>query len=467
MYKDKIEQYIETHKQEMIDDICTLCRINSERSAYQEGDPFGEGCSRALAQALKMAEKYGFSIRNYDNYVGTADLNNGAHQLDILAHLDVVPAGEGWTVTKPYEPVIKDGKLYGRGTADDKGPAVAALYAMRAVKELEIPVTKNVRLILGTDEECGSSDIEHYYMIENEAPMTFSPDSSFPVINIEKGRFPGHVTASFEMSAEKARILSIEAGVKVNVVPGKAHAAVSGLTQEVVQATADKVTKETGVQFEILTDEDSIAITAIGEGAHASTPAEGKNAITALLVLLDYLPLAYCAQTRLIHSLTECFPWNDTEGRALGVAMQTENSGDLTLALTMLTMTETRMDAYFDCRFPVGGNEENVIKPVKTRLEASGMKLESSTLHEPHVVDGNSEFVQTLLNAYELYTGNKGECNYTGGGTYVHDLENGVAFGASMPGVDNRMHGADEFANISDLVTSAKIFAQAIADLCR
>ena len=210
MYKKKIEQYIEAHKQEMLDDICTLCSINSERSAYQEGDPFGEGPSRALAQALKMAEEYGFSINNYDNYVGTADLNDGEHQLDILAHLDVVPAGEGWTVTQPFEPIVKDGKLYGRGTADDKGPAVAALYAMRAVKELGIPVTKNVRLILGTDEECGSSDIEHYYKVEKEAPMTFSPDASFPVINIEKGRFPGHVTASFEVSTENARILSID-----------------------------------------------------------------------------------------------------------------------------------------------------------------------------------------------------------------------------------------------------------------
>ena len=108
MYKKKIEQYIEAHKQEMLDDICALCSINSERSAYQEGDPFGEGPSRALAQALKMAEEYGFSINNYDNYVGTADLNDGEHQLDILAHLDVVPAGEGWTVTQPFEPIVKD-----------------------------------------------------------------------------------------------------------------------------------------------------------------------------------------------------------------------------------------------------------------------------------------------------------------------------------------------------------------------
>ena len=113
-----------------------------------------------------MAEGYGFAISNYDNYVGTVDFGGTESQLDILAHLDVVPAGEGWTVTKPFEPVEQDGKLYGRGTADDKGPAVAALYAMRAVKELNIPLKKRVRLILGTDEECGSSDIAHYYAVE-------------------------------------------------------------------------------------------------------------------------------------------------------------------------------------------------------------------------------------------------------------------------------------------------------------
>ena len=229
MYRKEIEGFIDSHRQEMIDDICKLCRINSEKMPYTEGKPYGDGAFDALHAALAMMEDYGFSITNYDNYVGTADLNDKERQLDILAHLDVVPAGEGWTVTEPFEPVEKDGKLYGRGTADDKGPAVAALYAMRAIKELGIPVKKNVRLILGTDEECGSSDIEVYYKREKEAPMTFSPDASFPVINIEKGRIPGGFSASFEASEALPKIVSIDAGIKVNVVPGKAKAVVAGL----------------------------------------------------------------------------------------------------------------------------------------------------------------------------------------------------------------------------------------------
>ena len=236
MYREKIDRYIDAHQNEMLEDIAALCRIESTKDSYRAGKPYGLRCAEVLGEALHLGESYGFSINNYDNYVGTIDLNDKEKQLDILAHLDVVPAGDGWTVTKPFEPLIKDGKIYGRGTADDKGPAVAALYAMRAVRELNIPLKKNVRLILGTDEECGSSDIEHYYSVEKEAPMTFSPDASFPVINIEKGHFHGQFSASFEKSGALPRMLSFESGVKANVVPAKAWALFEGLEGDAVEA---------------------------------------------------------------------------------------------------------------------------------------------------------------------------------------------------------------------------------------
>ena len=466
MYKEKIEAYMEAHKQEMIDDICTLCRINSEKMAYSEGKPFGEGTFAALQMALSMAERYGFSITNYDNYVGTADLNDGERQLDILAHLDIVPAGEGWTVTEPFEPVVKDGKLYGRGTADDKGPAVAALYAMRAVKELGIPVKKNVRLILGTDEECDSSDIAEYYEVEKEAPMTFSPDAEFPVINTEKGRLEGHFSAEFAPSEALPRLVKLEAGIKVNVVPGKAWAVVEGVDTDTLERTAKEVEKETGISFSFEQAEGGMGITAQGEGAHASTPQEGKNALTGLLLYLTRLPLADCPQMKAVRSLLKLFPHGDTQGMAVGIHMADEISGALTLAFSMLTVGADSLDGMFDSRCPICANEDNVLKVVKAAMAEEGITLHNDSMTPPHHVDGNSPFVQTLLKAYEEYTGQKGSCQSTGGGTYVHNLKNGVAFGASMPGTDNRMHGADEFAVVEDLVTSAKIFAQVIVELC-
>lgn len=171
MVQKMLKDYFTAHRQEMVDDICRLACIDSVRSAAQAGMPYGIGPAAALNTAMEMARGMGFAVTDYDGYVAAIDMNDRPTQLDILAHLDVVPGGEGWTVTAPFSPIEKDGSLYGRGVADDKGPAVAALYAMRAVRELGIPLSKNVRLILGTDEECGSSDIAHYYQKMPEAPM--------------------------------------------------------------------------------------------------------------------------------------------------------------------------------------------------------------------------------------------------------------------------------------------------------
>ena len=466
MYREKIEAYIDSHRQEMIDDICRLCRINSEKMPYEEGKPYGAGAFEALNAALSMAEAYGFGVKNYDNYVGTVDLNDGERQLDILAHLDVVPAGEGWTVTEPFEPIEKDGKLFGRGTADDKGPAVAALYALRAIKELGIPVKKNVRLILGTDEECGSSDIAHYYAVEKEAPMTFSPDADFPVTNTEKGRLAGHFTAEFKASDALPKLVNIEAGIKANVVPGKARAVVQGIDRKVLDAACEETKKETGVSFELETAEDVTKILAVGEGAHAAHPHDGINALTGLLTMLVKLPFAGCEQIEAVRRLIALIPHGDTKGKALGIAMADELSGDLTLAFSMLNVDASSLDGTFDSRCPICATEDNVLNAVRTKLAENGFTLLNKEMIAPHHVDGDSHFVKTLLRVYEDYTGLKGGCQATGGGTYVHHLKNGVAFGATMPGTDNRMHGADEFAVIDHLLVSAKIFAQVIADLC-
>ena len=467
MYRDKIDAYIDEHKQEMLEDICELCRINSEKMPYEEGMPFGPGAAECLDAALDMAEGYEFEVQDYDGYVGTIDLNEHKTQLDILAHLDVVPAGEGWKVTGPFEPVEQDGKLYGRGTADDKGPAVAALYAMRAVKELGIPLTKNVRLILGTDEECGGSDIDHYYSIEKEAPMTFSPDAEYPVVNIEKGALGAFFTAEWEASAALPKLKGIEAGTKLNVVPGKAKAVVAGLESDTLEKAASDTEAKTGIRFEFDYTESGTTITAIGAGAHASTPEEGNNAITGLLTLLVSLPFAPCAQIEKLNQLLELMPHGDVHGKNLGIQMSDELSGALTLAFSMLTVTETSLEGQFDSRCPICSNEDNVLNVVNTKMAACGIEQKKDRMKPPHHVDGNSDFVKTLLKVYEEYTGNKGECIAVGGGTYVHDLQNGVAFGASMPGTDNRMHGADEFAVIDELVISAKMFASVIVELCK
>lgn len=466
MYREQIEQYIDAHKEEMLADIIELCKIDSAKGSYMEGKPFGQGPFEALAEGLRMGEKYGFSIKNYDNYVGTIDLNDKEKQLDILAHLDVVPGGEGWTVTTPFEPVIKDGKIYGRGTSDDKGPAITALYAMRAIKELGIPVKKNVRLILGTDEECGSSDIAHYYKKEVEAPMTFSPDAEFPVINLEKGSLHGEFEAAFEKSEALPRMVAFKSGIKLNVVPPKAYALFEGLDGSETEAFAHQFEEELGVKFDVTSENGYLKLMAVGESAHASTPEKGKNALTALLTLVEKLNLADCGQIQAVKALNKMMPHGDCHGEHLGINHEDEISGKLTLAFTMLEITETGLKGDFDSRCPICANEENTLQTAKANMEANGITFTSKEMGEAHYVDGNSPFVQTLLKCYEQYTGRKGECIAIGGGTYVHHLKNGVAFGPSMPETETGIHGPDEFAVIDELVTAAKIFAQVMVDLC-
>ncbi len=464
-YKAQIARYFDDHAVDLVEDVKKLVRIPSDRGAAQPGMPYGEGPVRALTAALAMAEEYGFAVKNYENYVGAADLGPAEPGLDILAHLDVVPVANNWTVCDPFDPVEQGGNLYGRGTADDKGPAVAALYAMRCVMELGVPLKKRVRWIVGTDEECGSSDIAYYYSREPEAPMTFSPDAMFPVINLEKGRLSTEITARFVPAAEGARLLSVSSGLKSNVIPESALAVVAGMTAAEAEPACRAAAERLGMEFTLAEQDGGLQIAAKGAGGHAAFPAGANNALTGLLDLLAALPLAGgCAEAiRALHAL---FPHGDFAGHAAGVAMADEISGELTISLNMLAADETSLTATFDSRTPVCGTQENVHDVLARRCEELGLSLVSAQMVEPHYVPGDSEFVQTLLRAYEDWTGNKGECMAIGGGTYVHDLKNGVAFGCSMPGVDNREHGADEFAVISDLVTAGKIFAQAIIELC-
>lgn len=459
-----VNEWLDSHKQELLDDICELCSINSVKGSYEQGKPFGDGPFDALNAALAMCERFGFSIQNYESYVGTADLDPALpRSLDILAHMDVVPAGDGWTVTEPFQPVIQDGRIYGRGTSDDKGPALCALYAMRAVKECGIPLKKGVRMILGTDEECGSSDIAKYYNVEKEAEMTFTPDGEFPVINIEKGMFRGTISKQFAESTALPRLISVQAGVAVNAVPGKAVARFEGLDMNLTEDAMNEIEGQTGVHFEITGVDE---ITAYGKNAHASTPQEGKNALLGMVMLVGRLPLAACEQLTSLERLLKLFPYGVTDGSGLGIQMCDRASHDLTNTLDLLTVTTDSMEAVFDSRCPVMATKENCVDVATARITEEGFDFETPGLIEPHVVEGDSDFVQALLASYEAVTGRKGECIAIGGGTYVHELKNGVAFGAIMPEVDTHMHGPDEFMDIENIMQAAKIYADAIIRLC-
>lgn len=469
MYREQIDTYIDSKREEILEDVKRLVRIDSQRREAKPGMPYGEGPARALDEAEELMKAYGLETRNYDHYVVTGDLGEGEKELDILAHLDVVPVTDEWTVTKPFEPLVMDGKIYGRGTCDDKGPAVAALYALRAIRELGLPLKKKVRLVLGSDEECGSSDLEYYYSLEKEAPYTFTPDGDFPVINLEKARLSKKFEASFSPSGKLPRVGWLKSGDKVNVVPAKAEALLLGVEETVLKQAGDKATEVTGAQFVWEKQKDGIRVSVKGTAAHASTPEGGNNALTALLYLITLLPLEDSEGYRRLCALNRMFPHGDTKGEALGVNMEDEESGALTMNLGILDYEDGengRLEGAFDSRAPLCATDENLTEVMRKGFADAGIRMEEGKMTPAHHVPADSDFVRTLLDSYERYTGIKGKPLAIGGGTYVHELERGVAFGCAMEGVDNHMHGDDEFMEIDTILISAKIFADVILKLC-
>lgn len=459
--KEILDLFFEEHRQEFLDDISALVAIPSVKGESQEGKPFGEKPFEALQKALEMAEKYGFSTENYDGYVGTADYNDKETELNIFAHLDVVDAGEGWQ-TEPFEMTEKDGSIYGRGVSDDKGPALAALYALRALREYDIELSKNVRLVFGTDEECGSSDLKYYFSKEKPAPWSFTPDANFPVTNGEKGRFSKTFFGKFNDINAECYVKSINGGVAGNAVPSTCEAEVCGLTDNEIMSCSNVIGKKTNTEFEVKDGR----IICRGTSAHASLPFMGNNPITAMLHLLSVLPLDDCGSTLKIRRLRRMFPHGDWSGNAMGVSMS-DNLGELTLSLNILKLSCGKIEGFFDTRTPMIADSKNCSGKLEYVFNGMGFVLENNEMIPAHYVDENSPFVEILLRNYEEYTGEKGECISMGGGTYVHDVEGGVAFGAIAKGVNTNMHGANEFMPVDDLITAAKIYASVIYDMCK
>ena len=465
MYREQIDAYIDSRREEILEDLKSLVRIDSQRGAQKEGMPYGEGPARVLDAASKMLESYGLRVTDYGHRVIAGDFGPEERELDILAHLDVVPVTDEWTVTKPFEPLIVGNRIYGRGTADDKGPAIAALYAIRAIKELGLPLKKGVRLLLGSDEECGSSDLEYYYAREAEAPCTFSPDADFPLINVEKARLAGPFEGTFAESTQGARLVSLDGGDKVNVVPAKAEMVFAGVDAGTLRKRAEETAQKTGCAFTVSEEEGEQIVRIKGVSAHGSTPELGKNALTAALVLIEALDLPKTEGLAMLKGLGQLFPHGETEGRALGVAMEDEISGKLSMNLGILHYGEGKIYGELDSRAPICATKEGLEDVVRERLAGFGLRF-TGKQKAGHYVPEDLPFVQTLLGSYERYTGIHGKPLSTGGGTYVHELERGVAFGCMTEDVDNHMHGDDEFMEIETLLMSAKIFADAIVKIC-
>lgn len=450
----KLNAIIESMHDEMIDTLQKWIRVPSVKGEAAPGAPFGKEVRSMLDMALADCEQMGFKTQNFDGYIAHADLGEGSDEdaLAILAHLDVVPEGDGWKYP-PYGAVIENGRMYGRGTSDDKGPAVAALYAMKAVKDAGIPLRRKVRLILGCDEESGWEDIAHYNKVATMPRMGFSPDASYPIINIEKGicRLELHGV----LSNEGLQAIAFNNGERPNVIPGRASALVAGDAAAVAQAEA--AAKKLDIPAEVQLTDKGVSITVTGISGHAAYPETARNANGEMLLLLRELGVQ--GDLRLLADKIGL----DYKGEGLEISVSDGISGYLTCNLGIIRAGEGGVYATLDIRYPVMTNPDMIIKNVSASLP--GMRVEAMEVKEPHHVPAGSELVQNLLDAYHEVTGYERKCLYTGGGTYARSLQEGVAFGASFPQDEDLAHQSNEYADIEGLYKNIKIFALAIVKL--
>lgn len=453
MLNKKVAEIIDQDREKFISVLQRWIRVPSVKSDPQDGAPFGKEIRRMLDMAMVDAETLGFMTEAYDGYACDIRLGDGDNPLAVLGHLDVVPAGDGWD-HPPFGAVVKDGKMYGRGTSDDKGPALCALFAMKAIQDAGIPLKRPIRLILGCDEESGWADMQWYSEHADMPKEGFSPDSSFPLINTEKAALGFELRAKVNDSPLK--ILSMSTGERTNVIPGESIALLAGSHEfaERVQAYAQK----TGLDYKAVTIPEGVRVTATGIPGHAAYPAGTQNAIGMMLLLFKELGVDGPVRT-----LADAIGL-ESDGTSLGCACQDEVSGHLTCNIGILKIENGNLFATLDYRCPITVESDTLIKATKDHLP--GMDVSCTKVTPPHHVPENTELVRSLLAAFHEETGLEAKALSTGGGTYAKILKRGVAFGAAFPGDKDLAHKANEYVELDKMILTIRIYANALLRLC-
>ena len=443
----KIDAFVAANKEQILKDIATLVSINSVEGAPEEGAPYGAGPRAALDKTLELAAGMGLATRNCENHIGYAELAGADAEkyLATICHVDVVPEGNGWT-EDPFKMEIRDGWMIGRGVADDKGPMVATLYALKFLKEEGISLRYPIRALVGDNEETHMRDVD-YYLEHYKAPVfCFTPDAEFPVCNGEKGQFNGKLVSPVCNGV----IVEIEGGVANNAVPDRASA--------LVKTDISKLKNAPNITLE--PEGNGVRIRGWGKSGHAAMPEGTVNAIGLIVDCL--LKSGVCtpqeeAYLNVLHTLHA-----DTDGSALGIAADDGLFDPLTIIGGTIEMKDGIIRQSFDCRYPTNTDPEKMTAAME-KICGAAARIENVTSRVPFYIDADSPAIQTLINTYNDVTG-EGKTPFTmGGGTYARHFPYAVSFGPehtdiAIPDFAGPMHGANEGTPFEKLIEALKIY---------
>lgn len=464
--KDKIKKSVDSYQEEIVDTLRNLIKFKSVESKAKEGMPFGEGIDLTLRKFLETADRLGLATKNVDGYAGHVEIGSGEEILGILCHLDVVPEGSNWTYP-PYGGEIHDGKIYGRGTIDDKGPAVASLYALKTIIDSNIKLNKRVRLIVGTDEESGWEGLKYYFKQEEVPDLAFSPDAGYPVIHAEKGILIfdlnyelDHDEQLSNHSSYKYEVVSLKGGNAPNMVPDACRTVIKTKYGKSLENIVSKFIEKTNYEIEIKKINNKYEIVANGVSAHGSMPEKGKNAVSMMIKLLSELDKLNIGDFVSFYNKKIGMEYY---GESIDCDFKDDVSGRLIFNVGQIELLDKMIKTTVNIRYPVTKTKEEVIEAIKDSINSFDVFLDLKNHQKPLHVSKDDPLVQNLMKVYREITGDQeSEPIAIGGGTYARAVPKGVAFGALFPGEEELAHQKDEYIKIDDLYTNTLIIAHAV-----
>ncbi|MCI9595856.1 MAG: dipeptidase PepV [Firmicutes bacterium] len=461
----------EHYRDEMISDICELINIESVQGEAVKGCPYGANVNKALQYVLEAGKKMGFRAASVDGYAGYVEYGNKKcnEHIGVLAHVDVVPAGEHWQ-TSPFKAIVKEGAIYGRGAIDDKGPLMASIYALKAIKDNGGDLKKNIRIIIGTNEENEWSDIAYYLKKEKAPGAAFTPDGLFPVIYGEKG------ILDFDLIVEEARgfsasiIKTLKGGTARNSVPDfcEMELCPKDEQREDIYRKLQTYCSQYSDRYEVREYGSSLVIKSFGISAHSATPEEGRNAITQMMKILEEV----CKESAMglpiwANQFIDVIGL-DYYGEKLGCRCSDELSGSLRMNPGKAEIHEGRGTIECNIRYPITAEYTDIKGNIEKSLDESVFQYKKVDHLKPICMEKDSDLINGLWNIYREHTGDaKHGPIVVGGGTYARTMPITVAFGPVYPGQKEVAHQADEYISINHLKSLFEIYYDAMVTLAQ
>lgn len=425
----------------MIEDICRLVEIPS---VYAGGTayPFGPDIDRCLDAAMDMMQRLGF--RTHKDSAGMyAYAETGEGPLfAVLGHLDVVNARreDGWD-HDPFQPVILKDYLCGRGTQDDKGPVVAAVYALKSLLDEGRSLNHRVRFIFGADEETLWRCIQAYSQREESPVCGFTPDSTFPLTYAEKGLL------QVRMIDPAPSCIDFSGGDSFNAVSSHAECPWAAAIEQAMMSLHHGYHVVDG------------QLVAEGITAHAKNPWKGVSANLNLAQALHAAGYRSGAIDFICDTLVDRFRFEGFTDTDLS-----DFSGPVTINLGKMEASAAGTVLSVDLRLPVGQKKETIMELLREKAAAYGLTVEEYDWLRPIHVPLDSPLVQNLLGAYRDVTGDTATEPYiSAGATYARAFDNCVAFGANLPSSPTSEHQPNERIPLAGLLQAAEVYRQAFA----